>query len=88
MVHHIVMWKFKPEIPKEDQEALKAAMAENLKSLVGKVPMDSSTHDIALVTTLEKKEDVAVYGAHPEHVKVADTYIRPYVTDRVCLDYE
>ena len=50
--------------------------------------MDSSTHDIALVTTLEKKEDVAVYGAHPEHVKVADTYIRPYVTDRVCLDYE
>ena len=37
MVHHIVMWKFKPEIPKEDQEALKAAMAENLKSLVGKV---------------------------------------------------
>ena len=99
MVHHIVMWKFKPEIPKEDKEALKAAMAENLKSLVGKVPglltvefvsspMDSSTHDIALVTTLEKKEDVAVYGAHPEHVKVADTYIRPYVTDRVCLDYE
>ncbi len=50
--------------------------------------MDSSTHDIALVTTLEKAEDVAVYGAHKEHVKVADTYVRPYVTERACLDYE
>ena len=43
---------------------------------------------MALVTTLEKPEDVAVYGSHPEHVKVADTYVRPYVTDRACLDYE
>ena len=91
MVHHIVMWKFKPEI----QDAEKPA----LKSLVGKVPglltvefveepLSSSTHDIALVTTLEKAEDVAVYGSHPEHVKVADTYVRPYVTERACLDYE
>ena len=32
-------------------------------------PLSSSTHDIALVTTLEKAEDVAVYGSHPEHVK-------------------
>lgn len=98
MVHHIVMWKFKPEIREEEKPALKAAMAENLKALVGKVPglltvefvekpISSSTHDIALVTTMEKAEDIAVYGSHPEHVKTADTYVRPYVTDRVCLDY-
>ena len=24
----------------------------------------------------------------PEHVKAADTYVRPYVKLRVCLDYE
>lgn len=98
MVNHIVMWNFKPEIKEEDKAALKVAMEENLKSLVGKVPglltvefvcnpLSSSTHDIALVTTLEKAEDVAVYGSHPEHVKVADTYVRPYVKDRACLDY-
>lgn len=98
MVNHIVMWNFKPEIKEEDKVALKVAMEENLKSLVGKVPglltvefvsnpLSSSTHDIALVTTLEKAEDVAVYGSHPEHVKVADTYVRPYVKDRACLDY-
>ena len=98
MVNHIVMWNFKPEVPEMEKETIKKAMEENLKSLVGKVPglltvefvsnpMQSSTHDIALVTTLEKPEDVAIYGAHPEHVKVADTYVRPYVKDRACLDY-
>lgn len=38
MVHHIVMWKFKPEIEEERKPELKKAMAEHLKSLVGKVP--------------------------------------------------
>ena len=99
MVHHIVMWKFTPELEDSKQPQLKQAMAEHLKGLVGKVPglltvdfveqpLPSSTHDMALVTTLEKAEDVAVYGSHPEHGKVADTYVRPYVTERACLDYE
>ena len=99
MVHHIVMWKFKPEVEDSRKPELKRAMEENLKSLVGKVPglltvdfvtdpIPSSTHDIALVTTLEKAEDIAVYGSHPEHVKVADTYVRPYTAERVCLDYK
>ena len=99
MVHHMVMWKFNPEVAESKKPALKKAMAENLKSLVGKVPgllsvdfvtdpIPSSTHDMALVTTMEKAEDVKVYGSHPEHVKVADTYVRPYTTERACLDYE
>lgn len=98
MVHHIVMWKFKPEIPEEKKPELKAAMKENLKALVGKVPglveldfidspLLSSTHDIALVSVMEKEEDIAVYGSHPAHVAAADTYVRPYVTERACLDY-
>ena len=73
-------------------------MKDNLAALVGKVPglltvefveepLSSSTHDVALVTTLEKAEDIAVYAEHPAHVAVADTYVRPYVTERACLDY-
>ena len=99
MVHHIVMWKFKPEIAEEQKPELKKAMRENLEALVGKVPglvtvkfveepIPSSTHDIALVTTLEKAEDIAVYGSHPAHVAVADTYVCPYGTGRAGLDYE
>ena len=99
MVHHIVMWKFKPEVKEEDKKALKEAMAEHLKGLVGKVPglktadlvetpIPSSTHDMALLTTFEKAEDIAIYATHKEHVAVADTYVRPFVTERACLDYE
>lgn len=99
MVHHIVMWNFKEEIKEEEKAGLAANMEKALKGLVGQVPglltvdfiahpISSSTHDIALVTTLEKAEDVAVYGGHPAHVAVADTYVRPYVCSRACLDYE
>ena len=37
MVHHIVMWKFKPEIEENKKEELKKAMEENLTALVGKI---------------------------------------------------
>ena len=98
MVNHIVMWKFKPEIKEEEKPAIKKAMSDNLCALVGKVPglltlefvdtpISSSTHDIALVSTLEKAEDIAVYATHPDHVYVADNFVRPYVMERACLDY-
>ena len=99
MVHHIVMWNFKEEVNEQDKEGLKKAMAENLTSLVGKVPgllsvtfienpVSSSTHDMALMTTFEKVEDIKEYATHPDHVHVADTYVRPYTCNRACLDYE
>lgn len=99
MVHHIVMWNFRTEVPEAERNERMREMAEHLESLVGKVPgllsakfvsevLPSSTHDMALVTTLEKAEDIAVYANHPEHVKAADTYVRPFVCDRVCLDYD
>jgi hypothetical protein len=99
MVYHIVMWKFKSEIEESKKAGLKKEMKENLTALVGKVPgllslefveqpLGSSTHDMALVSTLEKAEDISVYAKHPAHVAVADTYVRPFVTERACLDYE
>ena len=98
MVHHIVMWNFKPEIEEAKKPEIMKAMSEELQGLVGKVPglltvefvekpLPSSTHDIALVTTLEKAEDIAAYAVHPEHVRVADNFVRPYVCNRSCLDY-
>lgn len=99
MVYHIVMWNFKEEVSAEKKPELLKNMEEALRALVGQVPglltvkfvsdpIPSSTHEIALVTTLEKAEDIAVYATHPAHVAAADTYVRPYVCDRSCLDYE
>lgn len=99
MVHHIVMWRFKQEVKEEERKYRMEEMELHLKGLVGTVPglltvdfisnpISSSTHDMALVTTLETEEDIAKYAVHPAHVKVADTYVRPFVCDRVCLDYK
>ena len=98
MVNHIVMLNFKPEVEDAKKPELIAAMKEELEALVGKVPglltvnfvsnpLPSSTHDIALVTIFEKAEDIPVYAVHPEHVRVADNFVRPYVCNRSCLDY-
>ena len=69
MVHHIVMWKFKPEIEEERKPELKKAMAEHLKSLVGKVP--------GLLTVEFVEQPLS-----------SSTHVRPFVTERACLDYE
>ncbi|WP_294500377.1 Dabb family protein [uncultured Gemmiger sp.] len=99
MTHHIVMWKFKPEVADADKPKLLADMASHLEGLVGQVPglvelhfvanpLPSSTHDMALVSVLEKPEDVAVYSNHPAHQAVANTYVRPYTCQRAALDYQ
>lgn len=98
MMTHVVLWNLKPELTKEQKEAVKSDMKKHLEGLVRQVPgllsvhfitepYAGSTHEVALVTTHEKPEDVAVYGSHPAHVSVADTYVRPYTCDRACLNF-
>ncbi len=97
MIKHIVMWNFKEEY--SNKEEIIANMKSGLEGLVGKVPglidavvvvnpIDTSTHDIALVTTLESKEALVNYAGHEDHVYAAKTYVGPFVCDRAALDYE
>ena len=92
------MWNFKKEVEDARKPELLENMKKNLEALVGVVPgllsvnyvahpLATSTHEFALVTTLEKVEDVKSYGAHPALVAVAENDIKPYACDRVCLDY-
>ena len=41
-----------------------------------------------LDTTLVDEEALKGYAVHPEHVKVADSKVRPYTKTRVCMDFE
>ena len=94
MVKHMVMWSFKEEIPEEKKPELKAQIKEHLEGLVGGVPglikdlLPSSTRDLCLITELESAEALAAYAVNPNHVHVADTYVRPNVCDRVAMDFE
>ena len=96
MVKHIILWKLKEEF---NTAAIKADMKSSLEALVGKVPglielkvqtecLESSNVDVMLYSVFENEEALKNYAVHPEHVKVADTFVRPYTAIRSCIDFE
>ena len=95
-VKHIILWKLKEE---HNTEAVKLGIKENLESLLGVVPglleikvritsLPSSNADVMLYSVFESAEALKGYSVHPAHVKVADTFVRPYTQVRSCLDFE
>ena len=100
MVKHIIIWTLNPELSEEEKQKVKAGIKAGLEGLVGKVPglldvkvhidgrLASSNADVMLDSTLESEEALKGYAVHPEHVKVADTKVRPFTRSRTCIDYE
>ena len=99
MVKHVILWTLKDEFDAEEKERIKAGIKEGLEGLKGKIPgllevqvntngLPSSTADLMLDTTFESAEALKGYSAHPEHVAVADSKVRPFTATRACLDYE
>ena len=41
-----------------------------------------------LDSTFTSEEALKNYSVHPAHVAVADTYVRPFVKSRSCINYE
>ena len=100
MVKHIILWKLNPDLTAEEMAEVKRGIKAGLEGLKGKVPgllsvkvnvdgrLDSSNCDVMLDCTLESPEALKAYATHPAHVEVADTKVRPYTVQRVCLDFE
>ncbi|MCH5273556.1 MAG: Dabb family protein [Lachnospiraceae bacterium] len=99
MVKHVCLWKLKETIGEEEKEKILREMKENLEALVGKVPgllrleivktpLASSSADVMLDSTLESEEALKGYQSHPEHVRVADAYVRPFTEVRLSMDYK
>ncbi|HCJ07640.1 MAG TPA: stress responsive protein, partial [Lachnospiraceae bacterium] len=89
----------KEELKGEEKEQIKNNMKAHLEALVGKVPglismqividgLEFSNADVMLDSTLEDEAALKGYAVHPEHVAVADTYVRPFTAVRTCMDYE
>ena len=99
MVKHVILWQLKDELSAEEKAAVKAGIKEGLEALAGKIPglteikvqtegLASSNADVMLDSSFEDEASLKGYAVHPEHVAVADTYVRPYTQTRLCLDYE
>ncbi len=99
MIKHVILWKLKSELSDAEKAEVKKNAKEALEALVGKVPgllfvqvningLESSNADMMLDTTLESAEALKGYQSHPDHVYVANTFVRPFTETRMCLDYE
>lgn len=99
MVKHVILWKLKDELTKEEKEQVKAGIKEGLEGLAGQIPglldikvrtecLESSNVDVMLDTTFEDEASLKGYSVHPKHVAVADGKVRPYTAVRSCMDYE
>ena len=96
MVKHIILWKLKEEF---NSEEVKQGMKTGLEGLKGVVPglleievqtetLCSSNVDVMLYSVLENEEALKGYAIHPEHVKVAENLVKPFVETRNCIDFE
>ena len=96
MVKHIILWKLKEE---HNNIGVKNGIKQNLEALLGKIvglveinvqidSLPSSNADVMLYSVFESEEALKAYAVHPEHVYVADTFVRPFTENRACLDFE
>ena len=97
MVKHVILWQLKDEIENKDQILNDAKV--NLENLLGKIdglvdiklnvaPLASSNADMMLDSTFVDEDALKGYQVHPDHVFVADNFIRPFTKARLCLDFE
>ena len=96
MVKHIIIWTLKEE---NNTPEIKSTMKIELENLLGKVPgllemkieitpFGSSNGDVMLYSVFENADALKGYSIHPEHVRVADTFVRPFTKTRASFDYE
>lgn len=96
MVKHICVWKLKDE---HNNDATKLSMKKTLEQLPSVVPglkelkvqietLPSANADVMLYSVLESEDALKGYAIHPEHVRVADTFVRPFLANALTMDFE
>lgn len=72
---------------KQALEALSTACPELQKITVMLNENPKESYDLALIAEVESLEALALYAAHPEHVRIVEEYLKPYLKSRACIDY-
>ncbi len=95
MIHHLVLCKLKSDA---DDEKIEWMMRETRMQLLkipevlaircGKRIADTQQWPFFLSVEVESTEKLALYTAHPVHIKYRDEVVLPNVTDHVTYDFE
>jgi hypothetical protein len=96
MVKHVILWKLKEDVNKEE---VKTNAKRELESLQGKIDglvsikvntcgLASSNADMMLDSLFVSEEALKAYAVHPAHQAAANNFVRPFTSERLCLDFE
>ena len=99
MVKHMILWKIDEKFSAEEKLEIIANAKCALEALKGKVPglleiklqttkLPSSNADMMLDSTLESEDALKGYQVHPAHIAAANDFVRPFTSERLCLDFE
>ncbi len=100
MVKHIILWTLNESLQGQEKRQVLEEIKSGLEGLQGVIPglvdirvqidhiIDTSNCDLMLDCTLESEEALRAYAVHPAHVAVANSKVRPFTIQRVCLDFE
>ncbi len=97
MIKHIILWKIKEEYIEEEKQVIRQNAKRELEGLAGKIeglltvsvearPLTSSNADLMLYSEFRDVEALAAYQKNPLHQAVANTFVRPFMCQRLCLD--
>lgn len=97
MVKHIIIWKIKED--EQNKEQIKRNVKKELEQLEGKIEgllkmsiitesLDSSSGDLMMDSLFESNEALKAYQKHPLHQHVANTFVRPFMCQRLSMDFE
>jgi hypothetical protein len=95
MVHHIVLFKLKPEVTTEKLEEIMMntriqllKIPEVLSIKCGKRIDPSNEWPFFLAVDFESTDKLAVYRDDPIHMKYVEEVLKPNTSERLALDYE
>lgn len=99
MVKHIILWKLRDDIPESEKTRVKQNAKKALENLNGKIEglkelrlqtdsLSSSNADMMLCSVFEDESALKEYQKNPFHVNAADNFVRPFTSERLCLDFK
>ena len=99
MVKHIILWKLKDALTDEQKGKIAADAKTHLEALKGKIDgladirvitekLPSATADMMLYSTFVSADALKAYSVNEHHRAVVDTYVRPFIETRLCMDFE
>jgi hypothetical protein len=96
MIHHLVLFKLKPEVGEPHVEWMMRETRIQLLKIPGVLSVRCGKHATAesadwpffLVVECESLEKLRHYREDPIHLKYVEEVIKPHVSDRLALDHE